>query len=58
MSQRLLLDTNVILRFLTGEPKAQAEGARNLFVSATTGDVVLHVSPVVVAEVFYTLESF
>ena len=27
MSQRLLLDTNVILRFLTGEPKAQAEGA-------------------------------
>ena len=58
MSQRLLLDTNVILRFLTGEPKAQAEGARNLFVSAAAGDVVLEVSPVIVAEVFYTLESF
>ena len=58
MSRRLLLDTNVILRFLTGEPKAQAEAARNLFLSAATGDVVLEVSPVIVAEVCYTLDSF
>ena len=58
MSQRLLLDTNVILRFLTGEPKAQAEAARNLFHSAATGDVVLEVSPVIVVEVCYTLDSF
>ncbi len=58
MSQRLLLDTNVILRFLTGEPKSQAEASRNLFLSAASGDVVLEVCPVVVAEVFYTLESF
>ena len=58
MSRRLLLDSNVLLRFLTGEPRAQAEASRNLFVSAASGDVVLEVCPVVVAEVFYTLESF
>jgi predicted nucleic acid-binding protein len=58
MSRRLLVDTNVLLRFLTGEPKAQAERARNLFNSAAAGEVVLEVPPVVVAEVCYTLESF
>ena len=58
MSRRLLLDSNVLLRFLTGEPKAQAEASRNLFLSAASGEVVLEVCPVVVAEVFYTLESF
>ena len=58
MSRRLLLDSNVLLRFLTGEPRAQAEASRNLFLSAASGDVVLEVCPVVVAEVFYTLESF
>ena len=55
---RYLLDTNVLLRFLSGEPPAQAAAARKLFAEAAEGEIVLDVSPVIVAEVFYTLTSF
>jgi predicted nucleic acid-binding protein len=55
---RYLVDTNILLRFLTGEPVVQAEAARNLFDRASAGEVVLDVSPVIVAESFYTLLSF
>jgi predicted nucleic-acid-binding protein len=55
---RYLVDTNILLRFLLGEPAAQAAAARNLFSQADAGDVVLDVSSVIVAESFYTLHSF
>jgi len=55
---RYLVDTNVLLRFLTGEPAAQAVAARKLFSRAHSGEVVLEISPVIVAEAFYTLVSF
>jgi predicted nucleic acid-binding protein len=55
---RYLVDTNVLLRFLSGQPPAQAAAARKLFGQAAKGDVVLDVSPVIVAEAFYTLHSF
>jgi predicted nucleic acid-binding protein len=53
-----LIDTNILLRFLSGEPAAQAAAARNLFAKAGAGAAVLDVSPVIVAETFYTLVSF
>jgi predicted nucleic acid-binding protein len=55
---RYLVDTNVLLRFLSGQPPAQAAAARKLFAQAANGDVLLDVSPVIVAEAFYTLHSF
>ena len=55
---RYLVDTNVLLRFLSGEPAAQAAAARKLFGQAAAGEIVLDVSPVIVAEAFYTLVSF
>jgi predicted nucleic acid-binding protein len=55
---RYLVDTNVLLRFLSGEPAAQAAAARKLFERAAKGEVVLDVSPMIVAETFYTLHSF
>ena len=55
---RYLVDTNVLLRFLTGEPAAQAAAARKLFARAAAGEVVLEISPVIVAEAFYTLNSY
>jgi len=55
---RYLVDTNILLRFLSGEPVTQAAAARNLFVQAGAGKVVLDISPVIVAETFYTLLSF
>jgi predicted nucleic acid-binding protein len=55
---RYLVDTNILLRFLSGEPAAQAAAARNLFADAGAGKVVLDISPVIVAETLYTLLSF
>lgn len=55
---RYLVGANVLLRFLVGEPAAQAAAARKLFQRAAAGDLVLDVCPVTVAEVYYTLVSF
>lgn len=55
---RYLVDTNILLRFLTGEPVGQAKATQKLFERAAAGEVVLDVSPVIVAEAFYTLVSF
>ncbi|HEY3856842.1 MAG TPA: PIN domain-containing protein [Verrucomicrobiae bacterium] len=55
---RYLVDTNVLLRFLSGESPAQAAAVKKLFLRAAQGEVVLDVSPVIVAEAFYTLVSF
>jgi predicted nucleic acid-binding protein len=58
MSTRYLVDTNVLLRFLSGQPVPQAEAARKLFIVAASGEVLLDISPVIVAEAMYTLISF
>ncbi len=58
MNARYLVDTNILLRFLSGEPAGQAKAAKRLFASAAAGDVLLDVSPVVVAETIYTLQSY
>lgn len=58
MSQRHLVDTHVLLRFLSGQPVKQAEAARRLFETAASGEATLEVSPVIVAETLYTLISF
>ncbi len=55
---RYLVDTNVLLRFLTGAPAAHAKAAQRLFERAAAGEVVLDVAPVIVAETLYTLVSF
>lgn len=53
-----LVDTNILVRFLTGDPPDLAGKARRLVARADAGEIVLLVLPVVVAETFYTLESF
>jgi predicted nucleic acid-binding protein len=58
MSARYLADTNILLRFLSGQPPAQAAAARKLFDRAAIGEVVLEVPPLIVAEAYYTLVSF
>ena len=58
MSLRYLVDTNVLLRFLSGQPVKQAKAARRLFEAAAAGEATLEVSPVIVAETLYTLISF
>ncbi len=55
---RHLLDSNVLLRFLTGDPPAMAEAAASLLGRAERGEVILELSPLVLAETAFTLESF
>ena len=45
---RYLVGTNILLRFLSGEPTKQA----------ATGEAVLEVSPATFAEAYHTLISF
>lgn len=55
---RYLADTNVLVRFLAGEPSRQATAARQLFECAARGEILIDVSPVIVSETYYTLLSF
>jgi predicted nucleic acid-binding protein len=56
--ERVLVDTNVLLRFFCGEPVDQAAKAKRLIAQADRGEITLMVTPVVLAETFYTLQSF
>jgi predicted nucleic acid-binding protein len=53
-----LLDTNVLVRFLTGDPPKMAAKTRRLFERADAGEISLVLLPVILAETIYTLESF
>jgi len=55
---RLLLDTNVIVRFLTGDHPAHSPRSRNLFARAAAGDVTLVVTDLALAETAWVLQSF
>ena len=55
---RLLLDTNVIVRFLTGDHPAHSPRSRNLFARAAAGDVTVVVTELALAETVWVLQSF
>jgi predicted nucleic acid-binding protein len=58
MSKLCLVDTNILLRFFTGEPPALADRARVLVEQADLGKLQLGIASLIVAEIVYTLESF
>lgn len=55
---RYHVDSNILLRFLTGEPPAMFAAASTLIGRAERGEVTLELSPLVLAETAFTLESF
>jgi len=55
---RFHLDSNILLRFLTGTPPDLAAAASTLIQSAERNEVLLDLSPLVLAETSFTLESF
>ena len=55
--KRLWVDANVLLRFLTGDPKDMAAKAAGLMLRAEQGEILLVVSPLTVAEVVWVLKS-
>lgn len=55
---RVFADTNVFLRFLTGDDPEKAGRCRALFERAGRGLVDLHISELVLAELAWTLRSY
>ena len=55
---RLLLDTNVIVRFLTGDHPTHSPRSRNLLARAASGEVTLVLTDVALAETAWVLQSF
>ena len=55
---RYHLDSNVLLRFFTGEPPGMFAAAAAFIEKAERGEVTLELSPLVLAETAFTLESF
>ena len=58
MAATLLLDTNVLVRFLTNDDPRKADRCDKLFRRAAKGEVVLRLSDVCLAELVWTLESY
>jgi len=56
-TRELLLDANVMLRFLVGDPADQSERVADLLLRAEREGHALIVQPFIVAEVFYVLAS-
>ena len=57
MRPRFLLDTNVIIRFLTQDDATQLEKAKRLFGAAESGKCELLLRPWIVAEAIYVLRD-
>ena len=55
--KQVLLDANVILRFLRNDDPAQSPLAKKLFAAANDGKVGLMLTPVTLAEVFYAFRA-
>ena len=58
MSQRRLVDTNLIVRYLVQDHDKHAKAAGKLFDACDRGDLVIVVLAVVLAECVFVLESF
>ena len=58
MSQRRLIDTNLIVRYLVQDHEKHSRAAGKLFDACDRGDLVIVVLPVVLAECVFVLESF
>lgn len=52
------VDANVLLRYLTQEPREQAERVGRLFAAVAAGETELMLEEVVLAEVVWTLSSY
>jgi len=58
VSQRRLIDTNLIVRYLVQDHEKHSRAAGKLFDACDRGDLVIVVLPVVLAECVFVLESF
>lgn len=58
MSKRILIDTNLIVRYLVQDNEKQARIAGRFFEACDRGELTIVILPVVLAECVFVLESF
>ncbi len=54
----VFVDTNIFIRYLTGDDPVKYENCKNLFRKAVEGRISLLTSGMVIAEIIWTLQSF
>ena len=57
-SERVFVDTNLFLRYLTNDVPDQADAVEELLRRAAAGNIMLVTNSLVLAEIIWTLESF
>lgn len=57
-TERIFVDTNVFLRYLTNEVPAQADAIQHLLQRAADDEIALVTNSLVIAEIVWALESF
>lgn len=58
MARKLWIDTNVIIRIITGDPKTLAEEVGEMLQKVEAGELILRLTPLVIAECCWVLASF
>ncbi|MGH9735079.1 MAG: PIN domain-containing protein [Candidatus Acidiferrales bacterium] len=58
MNDRIVIDTNLIVRYLVQDNEKQARAAGRLFDACDRGELAIVVLPAVLAECVFVLESF
>jgi predicted nucleic acid-binding protein len=58
LARKLWIDTNVIIRIITGDPKALAEEVGEMLQKVESGELILRLTPLVIAECCWVLASF
>ena len=56
--KRAVIDTNLLVRYLTEDDPSKANDVRRLLLRATQGELVLLIPSVVIAELVWVLQSF
>jgi predicted nucleic acid-binding protein len=56
--KKIIIDTNIIVRYLVNDVESQANEVEKLFIKAEKGDIELILLPIVVAETTYVLQNF
>jgi len=58
LARKLWIDTNVIIRIITGDPKTLAEEVGEMLQKVEAGELILRLTPLVIAECCWVLASF
>lgn len=58
MPERVFVDTNLFLRYLTNDVPEQADAVETMLERAAAGDIVLVTNTMTIAEIVWVLESF